>query len=74
MNLTRLKQHQDDTEVEEEPPLTERLWMEFDQQLHDFLDGITLAQFANRPEVQKVARRQDERRARHHFIFRHDAA
>ena len=71
MNLTRLKQHQDDTEVEEEPPLTERLWMEFDQQLHDFLDGITLDQFANHPEVLKVLGKQDIRqyRPRHHFIF-----
>jgi Rrf2 family transcriptional regulator, iron-sulfur cluster assembly transcription factor len=70
MNLTRLKQHQDD-EVEEEPPLTEVLWQEFDQQLHDFLDGITLDQFANHPEVLKVMGKPDVRqfRPRHHFIF-----
>ncbi len=69
MNLTRLKQHQDDSE--DEPPLTEVLWEEFDQQLHDFLDGITLDQFANHPQVLKVMGKPDVRqfRPRHHFIF-----
>ncbi len=69
MNLTRLKQHQD--ELDEERPLTEVLWDEFDQQLHDFLDGITLDQFANHPEVLKVMGKPDVRqfRPRHHFIF-----
>ncbi|AGA32064.1 Iron-sulfur cluster regulator IscR [Thioalkalivibrio nitratireducens DSM 14787] len=69
MNLNRLKQHPSDSE--EELPLTERLWQEFDQKLHDFLDGITLDEFANHPEVQKVMGKPDLRqhRARHHFIF-----
>lgn len=69
MNLTRLKQHQD--EIDDEPPLTEVLWEEFDQQLHEFLDGITLDQFANHPEVLKVMGKPDVRqfRPRHHFIF-----
>jgi Rrf2 family iron-sulfur cluster assembly transcriptional regulator len=73
MNLNRLKQH--GSEVEEEPPLTEQLWQEFDQKLHDFLDGITLDQFANHPQVQKVMGKPDVRqyRPRHHFIFNHAA-
>ncbi|TVP85142.1 MAG: Rrf2 family transcriptional regulator [Thioalkalivibrio sp.] len=75
MNLTRLKQHQDEPEAEEEPPLTEMLWREFDQQLHDFLDGIKLDQFANHPEVLKVLGKPDVRqyRPRHHFIFNNAA-
>jgi len=75
MNLTRLKQHQDGTDVEDEAPLTEKLWQQFDQQLHDFLDGITLDAFANHPEVLKVLGKPDVRqyRPRHHFIFDHAA-
>jgi Rrf2 family transcriptional regulator, iron-sulfur cluster assembly transcription factor len=75
MNLTRLKQHQDGPEVEEELPLTEKLWQQFDQQLHDFLDGITLDEFANHPEVLKALGKPDVRqyRPRHHFIFDHAA-
>ncbi len=41
------------------PCLTHELWTELSRQIHDFLDGITLAEFARRPEVQQVARRQD---------------
>lgn len=68
MNLTRLKQHQDDAEGE---PLTEFLWQQLDQRLHDFLDGIHLDEFANHPEVQKAMGKPEIRqyRARHHFIF-----
>lgn len=75
MNLARLKQHQDGPEAEDEAPLTERLWQQFDQQLHDFLDGITLDEFANHPEVLKVVGKADVRqyRPRHHFIFDHAA-
>jgi Rrf2 family iron-sulfur cluster assembly transcriptional regulator len=72
VDVTRCKGHKDCQQGER--CLTHELWDDLSQQLHEFLDGITLAQFANRPEVQKVARRQDERRARHHFIFGHDAA
>lgn len=75
MNLTRLKQHQEGEVAEEEVPLTEVLWQQFDQQLHDFLDGIRLDQFANHPEVLKVLGKPDVRqyRPRHHFIFDHAA-
>lgn len=71
MNLTRLKQHQEESEKEAEASLTETLWVQFDQQLHDFLDGITLDQFANHPEVLKVMGKPEVRhhRPKHHFIF-----
>lgn len=69
MNLTRLKQHQD--EVEEQPALTELLWQQFDLQLHEFLNGITLDAFVSHPEVQRVHGKPEVRqyRPRHHFIF-----
>jgi Rrf2 family iron-sulfur cluster assembly transcriptional regulator len=39
--------------------LTHELWSELSQKLYRFLDSITLQQFADRPEVQEVAGRQD---------------
>lgn len=38
------------------PPaeLTDALWDELSERLYDFLDGITLAEFAKRPEVREV--------------------
>ena len=39
--------------------LTHELWADLSMQIHEFLDGITLAQFAERPRVQEVIRRQD---------------
>lgn len=39
--------------------LTHELWSELSEQIHDFLQGITLDTFANRPEVRAVALRQD---------------
>ncbi|MCB1734582.1 MAG: Fe-S cluster assembly transcription factor [Gammaproteobacteria bacterium] len=44
--------------------LTHELWADLSDQIHDFLQGITLADFANRPGVREVARRQDERHER----------
>ncbi len=41
------------------PCLTHELWSELSRQIYEFLDGITLAEFAKRPQVQEVARRQD---------------
>jgi Rrf2 family iron-sulfur cluster assembly transcriptional regulator len=56
--------------------LTHQLWDDLSEQLYSFLDGITLDQFSNRPEVQQVAQRQDaqHQRAHQHFIFRRTAA
>lgn len=39
--------------------LTHQLWEDLSQRLYDFLDGLTLASFINRPEVREVSRRQD---------------
>jgi len=39
--------------------LTHELWCELSDRIYDFLDGITLAQFVERPSVQEVVERQD---------------
>ena len=39
--------------------LTHELWADLSAQIHDFLAGITLAQFAQRTGVQEVVQRQD---------------
>ncbi|SIT73967.1 transcriptional regulator, BadM/Rrf2 family [Ectothiorhodosinus mongolicus] len=56
--------------------LTHELWDELSRQLFGFLDGITLAEFANRPDVLEVARRQDSRMGRRDdaLMFRRTAA
>ncbi|PWV81585.1 Fe-S cluster assembly transcriptional regulator IscR [Halomonas sp. A11-A] len=41
--------------------LTHHLWCELSEQIHGFLDGITLGQLAARQEVQQIADRQRER-------------
>ncbi len=41
--------------------LSHDLWLELSQKLHDFLDGITLEDFTNRPETYQVAERQQQR-------------
>ncbi|MGH8501183.1 MAG: Rrf2 family transcriptional regulator [Gammaproteobacteria bacterium] len=38
-------------------PVTQELWDELSERLYDFLDGITLAELADRPEVREVAQR-----------------
>ena len=54
--------------------LTHELWDELSCRLYDFLDGITLAQFANRPDVQEIARQQDKKHRRAHLIEKRTAA
>lgn len=54
--------------------LTHELWDELSRRLYSFLDGITLSQFANRPEVQEIARRQDKEYKREHLMVRRPAA
>ncbi|MFB9147064.1 Fe-S cluster assembly transcriptional regulator IscR [Halomonas alkalicola] len=41
--------------------LTHHLWCELSEQIHGFLEGITLGQLAARQEVQQIADRQRER-------------
>ncbi|MBB3332456.1 Rrf2 family iron-sulfur cluster assembly transcriptional regulator [Halomonas campaniensis] len=41
--------------------LTHHLWCELSEQIHGFLDGITLGQLADRQEVRQIASRQRRR-------------
>lgn len=41
--------------------LTHHLWCELSQEIHGFLDGITLATLVERHEVQRIAERQRRR-------------
>lgn len=45
----------------EERCLTHYLWEDLSERIHEFLSGITLADLVNKPTVQEVARRQDDR-------------
>jgi Rrf2 family iron-sulfur cluster assembly transcriptional regulator len=54
--------------------LTHELWDDLSQQLHAFLDGITLANFADRPDVREISRRQDRDAHRRYMMFRPTAA
>lgn len=72
LDITRCRGNEDCQEGER--CLTHELWNELSDRLYNFLDGITLDQFANRPEVQAVAKRQDRVVNRHHFIFGRSAA
>ncbi|HID81194.1 MAG TPA: Rrf2 family transcriptional regulator [Chromatiales bacterium] len=54
--------------------LTHELWEDLSQRLYEFLDGITLDQFVQRPEIKEIARRQDEEAKRMNFVFPRPAA
>ncbi|WP_416139559.1 Fe-S cluster assembly transcriptional regulator IscR [Halomonas sp. HK25] len=41
--------------------LTHHLWCELSEQIHGFLEGITLGQLAARQQVQQIANRQRDR-------------
>ncbi|MDA8362746.1 MAG: Rrf2 family transcriptional regulator [Gammaproteobacteria bacterium] len=41
--------------------LTHYLWEGLSERIHEFLSGITLADLVDRPAVQEVARRQEDR-------------
>ena len=41
--------------------LTHYLWEGLSERIHEFLSGITLADLVDRPTVQEVARRQEDR-------------
>lgn len=40
--------------------LTHDLWVELSERLYDFLEGISLAQFANRPGIHELAIQRDK--------------
>jgi Rrf2 family iron-sulfur cluster assembly transcriptional regulator len=44
--------------------LTHQLWSDLSQQIFSFLEGITLAQFVERPKVREVVTRQNTLHAR----------
>ena len=54
--------------------LTHKLWEDLSNRLHEFLDGITLDQFVQRPEIKEIARRQDDEAKRMNFVFPRPAA
>lgn len=54
--------------------LTHQLWDDLSSRIYSFLDGITLAQFANRPDIQAIAERQDKVGRRHYVAYRPTAA
>jgi len=45
--------------------LTHELWCGLSRRIYDFLDGISLRDFLNRPAVQDVIRRQEAESQRH---------
>lgn len=44
--------------------LTHKLWQDLSDQLYTFLDGISLSEFVNRPEVREISHRQDSMASR----------
>ncbi len=46
--------------------LTHELWSDLSQQIFSFLEGITLAQFVERPKVREVVTRQNTMHVRSH--------
>ena len=45
----------------DEPCLTHQLWEDLSVRIHEFLQGITLADLVSKPHVQQVASRQEGR-------------
>ncbi len=44
--------------------LTHNLWQDLSERLYEFLDGIKLNEFVNRPEVREISYRQDSMASR----------
>ena len=42
------------------PCLTHDLWAQLSEQLYNFLNGITLAQYVNKPEIKEIASRRGD--------------
>ncbi len=73
-NVDVMRCHGDGNCQDGERCLTHELWSELSKRLYDFLDGITLDQFVERPEIREIARRQDEEAKRMNFVFPRPAA
>jgi len=72
MDQARLKQFKEGNRIRNEPPLAEMLWREFNRKLYEFLDAVTLDQFADHPRVVEAMRRQKLEQVeapRRHLIF-----
>ncbi len=72
MDITRCAGQEDCQEGER--CLTHELWNELSERLYEFLDGITLATFSERPEVKEIAARQARSPHRHVMEYRSSAA
>jgi len=48
-------------QANDEPCLTHQLWTDLSEQIYDFLNGISLADLVDKPHVQEVASRQEQR-------------
>lgn len=73
-NVDVMRCHGDGNCQDGERCLTHELWAELSNRLYEFLDGITLDQFVERPEIREIARRQDEESKRMNFVFPRPAA
>ena len=73
-NVDVMRCHGDGNCHDGERCLTHELWAELSNRLYDFLNGITLDQFVERPEIREIAKRQDEEAKRMNFVFPRPAA
>ena len=52
--------------------LTHHLWEDLSEQIHDFLQGISLADLVTNNEVRQIARNQDKKQSRAHSSISDD--
>ena len=52
--------------------LTHHLWEVLSEQIHDFLQGVSLADLVTKNEVRQIARNQDKKRSRAHSVISSD--
>lgn len=72
VDVTRCNGHEDCQDGDR--CLTHELWGDLSNRLYEYLDGITLAEFTDRPEVREIASRQDRDVHRNYMMFRRTAA
>ena len=52
--------------------LTHHLWEDLSEQIHDFLQGVSLADLVTKNEVRQIARNQDKKQSRAHSSISSD--
>ena len=52
--------------------LTHHLWEDLSEQIHDFLQGVSLADLVTKNKVRQIARNQDKRQSRAHSSISSD--